>query len=168
MHIGNLLFNYHKFNLNYVVIFLPPTRIELVGSCCSRQTFHVDKKLFRLFFWFFLLFSSSSYSMCSLYRQPNPCSLCRYAVNNDNLLLRGCILRNTKWCCALVVFAGADTKLMKNSGVSTFKRTHVDKYLNRIILMVRLYRHEKESMFISIWIASFYWCTRVKDNHHRQ
>lgn len=59
-------------------------------------------------------------------------------VSNDQMLLRGCVLRNTKWCYGLVVFAGQDTKLMKNSGLAVFKRTHTDKLLNKLIIGVSI------------------------------
>ncbi|CAM1330633.1 ATP8B2 (predicted) [Pycnogonum litorale] len=58
----------------------------------------------------------------------------RYSLDNDNMLLRGCVLRNTKWCYGLVVFAGRDTKLMQNSGKTIFKRTSIDRLLNVLIL----------------------------------
>ena len=59
-----------------------------------------------------------------------------YALDNDKLLLRGCVLRNTKWCYGLVVFAGKDTKLMMNSGKAMFKRTHIDRLMNVLIIGV--------------------------------
>jgi phospholipid-translocating ATPase len=31
------------------------------------------------------------------------------------MLLRGCILRNTDWCVGVAVYVGDQTKLMKNS-----------------------------------------------------
>ncbi|KAF2356558.1 P-type ATPase subfamily IV [Trinorchestia longiramus] len=58
----------------------------------------------------------------------------KYPLDNDKLLLRGCILRNTRWCYGVVVFAGRDTKLMQNSGKTKFKRTSIDRLLNFIIL----------------------------------
>lgn len=57
-------------------------------------------------------------------------------LNNDQILLRGCVIRNTKWCYGLVIFAGRDTKLMKNSGLAVFKRTHTDRLLNVLIIGV--------------------------------
>lgn len=38
------------------------------------------------------------------------------AITINELLLRGCTLRNTKWIIGLVVFTGADTKIMLNGG----------------------------------------------------
>ena len=58
-------------------------------------------------------------------------------LENDNILLRGTILRNTDWCYGVVIFAGKDTKLMQNSGKAKFKRTSIDRLLNFVILGVR-------------------------------
>ncbi len=60
----------------------------------------------------------------------------RYILDNDRILLRGCVLRNTQWCYGVVIFAGQDTKLMQNSGKTKFKRTTVDRLLNFIIIGV--------------------------------
>ncbi|XP_045128293.1 phospholipid-transporting ATPase ID-like isoform X3 [Portunus trituberculatus] len=57
-----------------------------------------------------------------------------HSLDNDKILLRGCILRNTQWCYGMVIFAGKDTKLMMNSGKTKFKRTSIDRLLNFIIL----------------------------------
>ena len=59
------------------------------------------------------------------------------SLDNDKLLLRGCVLRNTRWCYGMVVFAGKDTKLMMNSGQSVFKRTHIDRLVDVLIIGVR-------------------------------
>ncbi|RNA03344.1 phospholipid-transporting ATPase ID-like, partial [Brachionus plicatilis] len=61
------------------------------------------------------------------------------SLDNDNMLLRGCRLRNTRWSYGLVVFAGADTKLMKNGGKTKFKQTHIDKLLNYLIMGIVLF-----------------------------
>ena len=60
----------------------------------------------------------------------------KYALDNDQILLRGAVLRNTAWCYGVVIFAGKDTKLMQNSGKTKFKRTSIDRLLNFIILGV--------------------------------
>ncbi|XP_053948295.1 probable phospholipid-transporting ATPase IM isoform X3 [Anastrepha ludens] len=63
----------------------------------------------------------------------------RYALDNEKILLRGCVLRNTQWCYGVVVFAGKDTKLMQNSGKTQFKSTGVDRLLNFIIIGIVLF-----------------------------
>uniref|UniRef100_A0A915BAB5 Phospholipid-transporting ATPase n=2 Tax=Parascaris univalens TaxID=6257 RepID=A0A915BAB5_PARUN len=61
------------------------------------------------------------------------------ALDNDKMLLRGCVLRNTRWCYGVVVFAGKDTKLMMNSGKTKFKRTSLDRFLNILIMGIVLF-----------------------------
>ncbi|XP_036318105.1 phospholipid-transporting ATPase ID isoform X3 [Rhagoletis pomonella] len=63
----------------------------------------------------------------------------RYALDNEKILLRGCVLRNTQWCYGVVIFAGKDTKLMQNSGKTQFKSTGVDRLLNFIIIGIVLF-----------------------------
>ncbi|TFK61578.1 phospholipid-translocating P-type ATPase [Pluteus cervinus] len=48
----------------------------------------------------------------------------------DELLLRGCALRNTAWVIGLVVFTGADTKIMLNGGETPSKRSKIEKETN--------------------------------------
>lgn len=60
----------------------------------------------------------------------------QYSLDNDKIILRGCVLRNTQWCYGVVIFAGKDTKLMQNSGKTKFKRTSIDRLLNFLIIGV--------------------------------
>ena len=32
----------------------------------------------------------------------------KHSLNNEKIILRGCILRNTSWCFGMVIFAGTD------------------------------------------------------------
>jgi len=63
----------------------------------------------------------------------------KYSLNNEKVLLRGAVLRNTPWCYGVVLFAGKDTKLMQNSGKTKFKRTSIDRLLNFIILGIVIF-----------------------------
>lgn len=78
----------------------------------------------------------------------------RFPLDNEKILLRGCVIRNTQWCYGVVVFAGKDTKLMQNSGKATFKRTTIDRLLNFIIIGVinRMKRNW-------LWLILFNNCT---------
>ncbi|KAM9851992.1 phospholipid-transporting ATPase ID [Aulostomus maculatus] len=60
----------------------------------------------------------------------------KYSLTNQNMLLRGCVLRNTEACFGLVIFAGPDTKLMQNSGRTKFKRTSIDRLMNTLVLWI--------------------------------
>ncbi|XP_042307204.1 phospholipid-transporting ATPase ID-like isoform X1 [Sceloporus undulatus] len=60
----------------------------------------------------------------------------KYPLDNEKMLLRGCTIRNTDWCFGLVIFAGPDTKLMQNSGRTTFKRTSIERLMNFLVLVI--------------------------------
>ncbi|XP_066469343.1 phospholipid-transporting ATPase IC [Tiliqua scincoides] len=59
-----------------------------------------------------------------------------YGLDADKILLRGCKIRNTDACHGLVIFAGADTKIMKNSGKTRFKRTKIDLLMNYMVYTI--------------------------------
>ncbi|XP_020834891.1 putative phospholipid-transporting ATPase IM isoform X4 [Phascolarctos cinereus] len=60
----------------------------------------------------------------------------KYPLNNEKIILRGCVLRNSSWCFGMVIFAGPDTKLMQNSGRTKFKRTSIDRLMNTLVLWI--------------------------------
>ncbi|KAL4912226.1 hypothetical protein BDW62DRAFT_195155 [Aspergillus aurantiobrunneus] len=55
-------------------------------------------------------------------------------ITINNLLLRGCSLRNTDWVLGVVVFTGIETKIMLNSGETPSKRPQLAKDLNWNVL----------------------------------
>lgn len=57
------------------------------------------------------------------------------AVTINNLLLRGCSLRNTQWVIGVVIFTGADTKIMLNAGITPTKQLRISRELNYYIIM---------------------------------
>jgi phospholipid-translocating ATPase len=52
------------------------------------------------------------------------------AIGINNLLPRGSSVRNTEWVLGIVVFTGAETKIMLNSGITPSKRAKISKDLN--------------------------------------
>ncbi|KAF2130860.1 phospholipid-translocating P-type ATPase [Dothidotthia symphoricarpi CBS 119687] len=77
-----------------------------------------------------------SYSAVMRWQQHNPKSQetptyeMAEPISINNLLLRGCQLRNTEWVLGVVVFTGEDTKIMINSGITPSKRARISKELN--------------------------------------
>jgi len=51
-------------------------------------------------------------------------------ISIDNMLLRGCNLRNTEWALGVVIFTGHDTKIMMNAGITPSKRARIARELN--------------------------------------
>ncbi|XP_011297606.1 probable phospholipid-transporting ATPase IA isoform X1 [Fopius arisanus] len=59
------------------------------------------------------------------------------ALGPDQLLLRGAILRNTRWAFGVVVYTGHDTKLMQNNTTTApLKRSTLDRLTNTQVLML--------------------------------
>ncbi|XP_065672695.1 phospholipid-transporting ATPase ID isoform X3 [Hydra vulgaris] len=61
-----------------------------------------------------------------------------YSLDNGNVVLRGCVLRNTPWIYGIVLYAGHDSKLMMNSGKTVFKRTKLDRMTNLLVIWIAL------------------------------
>ncbi|PCH37130.1 phospholipid-translocating P-type ATPase [Wolfiporia cocos MD-104 SS10] len=71
-----------------------------------------------------------SYHGVLRYRDPENSELKQESVTINELLLRGCTLRNTAWVIGLVVFTGPDTKIMLNGGVTPSKQSKIEKETN--------------------------------------
>ena len=57
-------------------------------------------------------------------------------VRPDQVLLRGSSLRNTDWIVGLVIFAGHDSKMMRNAKPAPIKRSRMEKMVNKQILAI--------------------------------
>ncbi|KAM4709754.1 LOW QUALITY PROTEIN: phospholipid-transporting ATPase IK-like [Discoglossus pictus] len=71
-----------------------------------------------------------------------------YPLNNENILLRGCRIRNTQHCYGLVIYAGFDTKIMKNSGKARLKKTMLDSVINKMVVSIAVML-----IFVSLFLA---------------
>ncbi|KAJ8385793.1 hypothetical protein AAFF_G00182370 [Aldrovandia affinis] len=58
----------------------------------------------------------------------------RVGLHNENLLLRSCTIRNTEEVVGIVVYAGHETKSMKNNGGLRYKRSKLERRLNVDVL----------------------------------
>uniref|UniRef100_A0A8C8ZBS2 Phospholipid-transporting ATPase n=1 Tax=Prolemur simus TaxID=1328070 RepID=A0A8C8ZBS2_PROSS len=61
-----------------------------------------------------------------------------YPLDIGNILLRGCKIRNTDTCYGMVIYAGFDTKIMKNCGKIHLKRTKLDLLMNKLVVLIFL------------------------------
>ena len=60
----------------------------------------------------------------------------KITMSQEQLLLRGSILRNTEWIVGAVVYVGIDTKLSLNLEGQKFKMTRVEILLNRCVMTI--------------------------------
>jgi phospholipid-translocating ATPase len=54
----------------------------------------------------------------------------KLSIDINGLLMRGSVIRNTKWTIGIVVFTGEDTKQIMNSGKTPSKRSQMEKLMN--------------------------------------
>lgn len=54
----------------------------------------------------------------------------KYPIDLQTVLLRGTVVRNTRWCLGVVLFTGQDTKIVQNSGLTPSKRSKVERQMN--------------------------------------
>jgi phospholipid-translocating ATPase len=64
------------------------------------------------------------------YKDPRTSEEKQEPVTINELLLRGCAVRNTAWIIGLVVFTGTDTKIMLNGGDTPSKQSKIEKETN--------------------------------------
>ena len=71
-----------------------------------------------------------------LYQYTGKVTICgeTFALNANQLLLKGAVLKNTDWVLAFVLYTGRETKLMMNSQQARFKSSRVEQRLNKIVV----------------------------------
>lgn len=57
------------------------------------------------------------------------------SITINNVLLRGCSLRNTKWVVGIVAFTGDDSKIMLNAGITPTKQSRISRELNYYVYL---------------------------------
>ncbi|XP_021366128.1 probable phospholipid-transporting ATPase VA isoform X4 [Mizuhopecten yessoensis] len=86
----------------------------------------------------------------------------KISLNKDNLLLRGCTVRNTDYVEGIVVYAGHDTKAMLNNRNPRYKRSKLERHINRDVVWCVILL-----LFLCFFcaIASGIWLGGYKDRH---
>jgi phospholipid-transporting ATPase len=60
----------------------------------------------------------------------------RLPLDQNSFILRGCSLRNSKWCVGVVAYNGHDTKIMLNSVKARPKRSRLELLMNHFIILI--------------------------------
>ncbi|CAH2292326.1 phospholipid-transporting ATPase IK [Pelobates cultripes] len=86
----------------------------------------------------------------------------KYSLDNEHILLRGCRIRNTETCYGLVIYAGIDSKIMRNCGKVPVKKTNLDMMMNKLVIIVFVIL-----IFccLSLAITSGFWAKWFMEHH---
>uniref|UniRef100_A0A452QL82 ATPase phospholipid transporting 8B3 n=1 Tax=Ursus americanus TaxID=9643 RepID=A0A452QL82_URSAM len=87
----------------------------------------------------------------------------KHPLDSGNMLLRGCRVRNTDTCYGIVIYAGFDTKIMKNCGRIHQKRTKIDRLMNKLVMLIFV-----SLVLISMALSFGFWfkVREFKAKHH--
>ncbi|GAB5363260.1 hypothetical protein AAMO2058_000868400 [Amorphochlora amoebiformis] len=61
-----------------------------------------------------------------------------FPLNGDNILLRGAMLKETKFIYGLVIYTGSQTKVILHNDPPRFKRSHMDDIMNQQMYLIFL------------------------------
>ncbi|XP_062484174.1 phospholipid-transporting ATPase IK isoform X3 [Pezoporus occidentalis] len=85
-----------------------------------------------------------------------------YPLDSERILLRGCRLRNTDLCYGLVIYAGFDSKIMRNCGKIKRKKTKLDRMMDRLVIIIFVVLLV---MSLCLAIASGFWAKMFQEKH---
>lgn len=79
-------------------------------------------------------------------------------LGHKQLLMRGSVLKNSKWIIGIAAYTGKDTKIMLNANPSRSKQSQIEKITNKLILCIFLFQ-----LFCCLIssIASYIWMKLV-------
>ncbi|NXK13784.1 AT8B3 ATPase, partial [Herpetotheres cachinnans] len=85
-----------------------------------------------------------------------------YSLDGERILLRGCKLRNTDVCYGLVIYAGFDSKIMRNCGKIKRKKTKLDCMMDRLVIVIFLVLLVTS---LCLAVASGFWARMFQEKH---
>lgn len=85
----------------------------------------------------------------------------KVSLNKDNLLLRGCTIKNTDFVEGIVLYAGHETKAMLNNRNPRYKRSKLERRINRDVIYCVILL-----LFLCLFcaIASGVWLSNFEDS----
>ncbi|KEG15008.1 phospholipid-transporting ATPase 1-like protein [Trypanosoma grayi] len=84
-----------------------------------------------------------------------------YAVDLNQFLYRGCVVRKTDWLWGFVIYAGRDTKMFRNLKKRPPKSSDLDHKLNTLIIVVFLMQN---AFLIVLCSLAVWWSNHHKDH----
>lgn len=94
------------------------THLRDAAACADRENAHLEIELDRP--------NPNMYKLDGAVITPND----KNPIDLQTVLLRGTVLKNTRWVIGIVLFTGEDTKIVLNAGGTPSKRSKVERQMN--------------------------------------
>ncbi|NXX96006.1 AT8B3 ATPase, partial [Centropus bengalensis] len=85
-----------------------------------------------------------------------------FSLDSERILLRGCKIRNTDVCYGLVIYAGFDSKIMRNCGKIKRKKTKLDRMMDRLVIIIFVVLLVTS---LCLAVASGFWAKTFQEKH---
>ncbi|NXX49882.1 AT8B3 ATPase, partial [Tricholaema leucomelas] len=85
-----------------------------------------------------------------------------FPLDSGRMLLRGCRLRHTDLCYGLVIYAGFDSKIMRNCGKIQRKKTKLDHLMDRVVVLIFLVLLLTS---LCLAVAAGFWAKTFQEKH---
>ncbi|NXA05938.1 AT8B3 ATPase, partial [Sapayoa aenigma] len=85
-----------------------------------------------------------------------------HSLDSERILLRGCRIRNTDVCYGLVIYAGFDSKIMRNCGKIKRKKTKLDHMMDQLVIIIFLLLLATS---FCLAVASGFWARTFQEKH---
>lgn len=79
----------------------------------------------------------------------------KVSLGPSNIILRGCVIKNTDWAVGVAVYAGRETKAMLNNSGAPSKRSRLETHMNKEIILLSIFLVALctiVSLFAGIWL----------------
>ena len=83
-----------------------------------------------------------------------------YALTHEHMLLKGTVLKNTKWVIGCVVYTGKETRIMMNSQLGRFKQSNVERIMNNFTIQIFI---AQLILTLSIAILGAFWHSEASE-----
>ncbi|KAK9069461.1 hypothetical protein SSX86_011365 [Deinandra increscens subsp. villosa] len=84
----------------------------------------------------------------------------RVSLGPSNIILRGCVIKNTDWAVGVAVYAGRETKAMLNNSGAPSKRSRLETHMNREIILLSFFL---VTLCIIVSACAGFWLRRHQD-----
>lgn len=112
------------------------TYLRSADACADRENAHFKVELDRP--------NPNLYKLNGAVSTPHG----KYPIDLQTVLLRGMVLKNTRWVIGVVMYTGEDTKIVLNAGGTPSKRSRVERQMNPQVYVLFSLKNDNSRILI--------------------